>query len=482
MSHIVGRVNFEHIVAGVLRLITEPAKYETLRSFIKPSLFYVNDNTDPVISLRETLKVMDITCKEYQPEKMTLDFIEVEIKTRIIDNLKAEKTQQHFINWRNNESIIAKMKDDGCWLSFLEFLKALQFYDASETFAAKLSTNHVSDAIDVMNNTMSRVAKIGDDDRETLKENEALEIIQKDNDPANVRRVLFLGNPMFDHIMGGFEQQTLNGFIAPTNSGKSMMSHHLIFRAIKQKLHCFVAVVEDRKKSFVYRLMSRLSGVSMHRLKKQYKDLTQEEVHAVQNANKAINKYVKIEFMYGTTVDAIHKAALEYDLQRKMNDQPIPIINIVDYTGHISGKGQGEKMFEKMRNSYGLRKDFALKHDKIAFDFAQINREGSKGAISNNLITQNDLAGSYDLSQIFDNLISLNRSPEDIDTDRSRLHLCKARDGQVGVTLSVGVDFSKARYNMMDWELHSNNSSLAEIAQNVQREQASKQKEQSNEQ
>src|SRR5690606_15820435 len=106
-----------------------------------------------------------------------------------------------------------------------------------------------------------------------------------------------------------------------------------------------------------------------------------------------------------------------------------PLINICDYTGHIAESSSGDKTYEKMRNAFAERKNYALIHNKICFDFAQVNREGSKNQYIDKILTHNDLAGSFNLAQVCDNIISLNRTQQDRIDYTSQLHVCKARDG-----------------------------------------------------
>ena len=105
--------------------------------------------------------------------------------------------------------------------------------------------------------------------------------------------------------------------------------------------------------------------------------------------------------------------------------------------------------------------------NKIGFDFAQINREGSKNMANKNLITHNDLAGAYDLAQIFDNLISINRTPDDVTTGSVRLHGCKARDSATGLTISVKTAFHKAQYLMNEYDYISGNEEMRSIHDDI---------------
>ena len=262
----------------------------------------------------------------------------------------------------------------------------------------------------------------------------------------------YLGCKGLDSQIGGFEKQTLNLFISVTNGGKTMMSHHLIRQCLINRVPAFVACVEDRRDSFIRKIVACYTGIEIWRLKK-LQDLTQSERNSIVECMKLMDELIRVEFIYGESVSAIHKASSEYDLDLTLKGKinKIPVVHIVDYTGHIAGKASGDKMYEKMRAAYGERKDYALKNHKICFDFAQVNREGSKKLGDSQYLSQTDLAGAFDIAQVCDNIITINRSAQNVTNQTCVLALTKCRDGAVGVKIQVGTDFAKARYNMDDW-------------------------------
>jgi hypothetical protein len=241
-----------------------------------------------------------------------------------------------------------------------------------------------------------------------------------------------------------------------TVTHNTMMAHHLIRQCLLLRIPAFVACVEDRKDSFIRKAVSCYTGIPMNMLKKP-NELTQSQIDQIQEYMKLLNEYVRVEFLYGESVDAVHKAAMEYDMECRLagKENRIPIVNIVDYSGHIAGRSFGDKTYEKMRAAYGARKDYALKHKKICFDFAQVNREGGKRLGDNHHLTQTDLAGAFDIAQVCDNIITINRGQKEMDNKQCVLFLTKCRDGASGIKIRVGTDFSHARYNMKDWDIES---------------------------
>jgi hypothetical protein len=265
--------------------------------------------------------------------------------------------------------------------------------------------------------------------------------------------LFYIGHEGLDESIGGFERRALHIFIGPTNSGKSMMSHHLIWRSIVQQLNVHIAVVEDRPKSFMRRLIANLTGIEITRLKyagfRNQPHLTLEERNKIESAQNLIRKYVKIDFCYGESITAIHNRKTEYDAERLSKGFKPYDVDIIDYSGHLAANSLGDKMYEKYRNAFAERKDFCLINNKIGFDFAQINREGFRKKEEGKTITHGDLAGAYDLSQVCDNIIVLYRTKDHESDHDITLLITKVKDGILSREgFLVGEEFSKARWLM----------------------------------
>jgi hypothetical protein len=185
-------------------------------------------------------------------------------------------------------------------------------------------------------------------------------------------------------------------------------------------------------------------------VRKETDSLTDHERALIAQAKKDLQDWVRVDFVYGQGVDSIHKMKQEYDMFCMSRGIPVPIVDIVDYTGHIARLSPGDKMYEQLRNAYASRKDYMLSAGKIGFDFAQVNREGNKRLNEEKPLTMADLAGSYDLSQVCDNIISINRSDLLRESNQALLHVTKSRDGQVGDSYTVKTRFDIARYDMED--------------------------------
>lgn len=450
-KHIVNRFDFDTVMAGFFRIIENPAEYYKYKKLIEPELFFYNDISPKPLALRKLIgwfhDMMDAK-KTTSPSLLTFSGY---IKSYIVDSDKNAEAIQLFESMRTNPDIRAKVDADGTFDLFKDYLRILRFIKYSNLMFDEYQKGDSDKAAEYMNLTLSDLALIKSEAEIEFNADTDLEPMIFGTG-KEVTTSLFLGLPAFDSHIGGFEQRTLNLFMSVTNGGKSMMSHHLISRAIEQRLHVHVTCVEDRVESFVRKIVACLTGISMGVLKS-YKDSNNKpdatDKAKIIAAKALIHQYVKVDFVYGQGIDAIHKRKREYDLECIANGTPVPIVDIVDYTGHISGKSFGDKMYEQMRNAYAARKDYALTANKISFDFAQVNREGNKRMNNEEkTLTAADLAGSYDLAQVCDNIISINRNALNIETQTAVLKVAKARDGEVGHEFEVKTDFGCARFLM----------------------------------
>jgi hypothetical protein len=215
---------------------------------------------------------------------------------------------------------------------------------------------------------------------------------------------------------------------------------------VKQAVHVHITIVEDTEETFIERLVACLTDLPV-KVIRDSQMWTEEQYRLIKKAESDIAQYVAVQFCYGQSIDVVHQKKMDYETMRIKKGLPPPLVDIVDYTGHIAGKSFGDKKFEKMITAYTARKDYALSTNKIVFDFAQVNRDGGKKALDGDgILTITELAGAFDISHVCDNIISINRNDEDNKNKTTRLHICKSRNGDKGVTAKYAVDFSRARH------------------------------------
>lgn len=416
---------------------------------------YEHDSSQEVLNIRAMFRVLTDLCDQKRQNELSSSNFEnlIYIKYEFDDLCTSivETWKKYYLN----PEIIEKSKDNATFNSFINYLKVLDFGVHSPKFAKDYQEGNMDGAQKNLAEMLNRIAKISTESLiETLEPNEALEIIKKPIDISGGIGNLFMGCEPLDIATGGFAKKTLNVFIGATGSGKTALCHNILAKALEEERYVYIACVEDRKESFVRKLMAAMTRIKVEDIKK-YHTLGNNDKEKLRKAQEAIDKYLKVHFVYGQSIDSIHKMSLDHDNELRIKGQVdrIPKIHIVDYTYHIASYSFGDKMYEKIRNAYASRKNFALEHDKICIDFAQVNREGVKNLDDDTIITHKDLAGSFDMAQVCDNIISINRSANDRKEDAAKFHTAKSRDGITGVTVRISTDLASMRFRMADWSV-----------------------------
>ena len=453
MTHIVNRFDIDNIIAGIFKVIENPALYSRYGSMMESELFFYNDVSPNVRALRLLIDWMHEMVKKNVTKLPSLTSYRDFIHSYPMGSEENEQAKNLFDRYFASAETQNRMRDQGCFDIFLQYLRIIRIIKYSNKTFKEYQNGNVDEAAKTMQQTLLEIAQIKQDEHDTLNTKIDIPKIIFETE-GEQRSTLFLDCTPLDNLIGGFEEKTLNLFISLTGGGKSMMSHHLIKRAIAQKLYIHVTCTEDRKVSFTRKLLSSMTGISLN-VWKDYKtgarQPTSEERKLISEAAGLMDQYLKVDFVYGMSIEGIHKLKKEHDLACVSEGRPVPVVDIVDYTGHIAARSSGDKMYEQMRNAYAARKDYALANGKICFDFAQVNREGSK-RLNNEEKTLGvaDLAGSFDLAQVCDNIISVNRSQANIMDHKAVLKIAKARDGEVGHEVEVGTNFVCAQYVMAD--------------------------------
>jgi replicative DNA helicase len=448
-KHIANRFPIETIIAGLFRLIHDKSLLYRYSKYLESEWFYRNDNTPEITAIRKVINVVKSLIKEGHIDHMSLQFVEDELPKKLLSDEDALLVKGYYSSWLMNKKIEDRINDSGCFQSFLNYLKVLQIAKIAKPFSDDYQIGNIDKATRDMQEVLSEINQIGRNQAQTLDFKTAKSMLDVDPSQIDFNR-LYLGNSIIDDLVGGYARKTLNLWIAPTGGGKTAMLHHIIRQCLVFKKYAHILCVEDRVESFLPKVVSAVTGISSRRIEKEYRKLTSQEQKIVDQAFADLDEYIQVDFVYGCHVDTLHKMSKDYDLECELKGKPVPEVNAVDYTQHIAEKSFGEKMYIKMRNAYGARKDFILENNKIGIDFAQVNRTGSQSLDDAKMLTHNDLAGGFDIAQVCDNIMTINRSTLDINEYKANLHVCKSRDGPKGYTVRVGTNFGCTRYNMED--------------------------------
>lgn len=441
-------LEFHTIVAGLF-LVIHDNLLDKFVPFMNYRDFYPDDKSNASESLRSFVHV--ITRAHGSGKKVSILHLNSLIKESILDHDQANYLIDVVYGWRGNENITEKVGSKETTMGFfIKYIKCLYLTREIRSHVQDqiryLDLNHVENKL---SEALSNCRSLGVDPNEDL----TIEDIEAylNNKESDICDKLFLGDDEIDNSVYGFRPQTLTIFLGSTGTGKSTMAAHIVRRCIEQELYVWVGVLEDAKNTFIERILSAISYVPRSTIKN--KTMTKEQKEAVSVAYNKLLKYCKVQFIRARDIDTIHKYAIEYDAECDSKKKPKPVVNIVDYTGHIAAKSAGDKTYEQYRAAYAARKDYALKHNKICFDFAQTNRAGALDNKNkdNNILGLTELASSYDLAQVADYIISLNRSERDAQQRVTRLFVAKARDCRSNFTSIWGDDFEYGRF-IANWE------------------------------
>jgi hypothetical protein len=450
------KFDLDIICAGILIFLKNPAQLDVLYHYIKPELMIYGDDSLQVRAIRFIYShILDIR-KTEGSSALTATHLESRLRSHI-DSDDTKAAQALFTQILKDQKYHQKAEDSGCRQLFLDFLKSIKMFEWADDFGPKWKKGHVDLAVNTIDKLTSDLKKISYNNRETsidfgsLEVSNIVDIVAESDDP---RDQFDLGVPGLYNDIGPFTRGTLCLFVGSTGSGKSQMSHHIIRMAIQQRKYVHCAVLEDTLESFMRKEIASLTGIKVDRLrefKKPGKSITDKEKELIIQAKASLAEYVKVDLMYGMSTENIHQLKLEYDAERVAKGKEPYSIDIVDYTGHVADKSgnQSNQMYEKMRIAFGMRKDFCLLNGKTGFDFAQVNRPGETKKEAGFMLKLSDVAASFDILQVCDNVITINRSPDDKDDNNATLLVVKARDGVYKKNgYKVGTEFDRSRWDM----------------------------------
>lgn len=429
------------------RLIEEPMLIERFHKYIKPDDFIGHDKSPArqgyakilniLLDLQRTGRIKMVTAQGMKAEAAKLSDDEQNDHTKKIIYHITEKLEE------------ADYKDDHILTAFLDAIKIseiIKWYESD--FRPHIQRQRVDEAINSMSRFLPELEKIKINKELPFSFDEVDDILSQEF--LTEQNCLMFGVPQIDdELQGGFFEQTLNGFMAVSGGGKSMMTSQLVALCVRQKKYAHVVSVEESKRTFLARIFAAITGIPSKRLLGGIQLLTNEEKALIEGAKDSLKQYVTLEFMYESNLAEIHRHKADMIEKRERDGLPRYEVDILDYTGHLAASCSGDKMHEKMLEGYKARKNFVLKHNLIGFDFVQPNRDGTKKNDDEGILRSTDIAGGFDIIRVFDNLFSINRGAKNVSENTAVLYVDKARNGDLkGKKYEIPTEFDKGRYNL----------------------------------
>lgn len=243
-------------------------------------------------------------------------------------------------------------------------------------------------------------------------------------------------------LLGGMMPQTWTTFLGPSNVGKSMLCPNLAYYAAQAGKKTFVTIHEDEETPTKLRYLARFSGVPYNKLVEPRSFWSKEQKEIVAAADQFLSKFVVMRFMYGRdcfledVAEEVRQQKQEFDLS----------LFLCDY-----GQCLKSKAFKTMDNDYSIQgyiygelKQICLELNIAGGGGAQTNRFGNTVNRSGaSLLRTTDVGDSFTICKKSSNVITLNRSIENVKSNRVIFLLDKARNGRVPVAVQCVSDFAR---------------------------------------
>lgn len=244
-------------------------------------------------------------------------------------------------------------------------------------------------------------------------------------------------------MLGGLMPQTWTTFLGGSNVGKSMLCPNLAYHAAKAEKKVFVTVHEDEEIPTKIRYIARFSGVPINVLAQPRSTWSAEIALKVKEADMVLKKYVRIQFMYGQDcfIENVAEAAcnqkIEWDFDLLLCD---------------TGQCLKSRKYKELSDKYGLQEYIYSELKQVCLELyiagaggAQINRMGHKvNKSGTSLIRMTDVGDSWGICKKSSNVITMNRSDEDVRDHRITFLLDKVRNGKCPIATVCGTDYERS--------------------------------------
>ncbi len=262
---------------------------------------------------------------------------------------------------------------------------------------------------------------------------------------------------------GGLLPGDMTVLVGPSNAGKTTSVVSVIAQNILMRKFVLVVTHEQKDediKDKIYKCITRLTTAE---LTPDSIDKNEETVRKLNLASYFLENYlVHVHWIKpGKMIieDVLDVIALR---QEKLCSQEVRINDKVlkefgkgfdlvvdDYPGVLKSRaigGKNSSTHEEKGYIYRQLLELARQHKFHILVPAQTNRDGFKASQdSDHVLGQGDIADSFQIAQVTDNLITINRGPNDKAKNIIRYYIDKSRSGPTGYTFVSKSDFGTSR-------------------------------------
>jgi len=235
-------------------------------------------------------------------------------------------------------------------------------------------------------------------------------------------------NYMFvDRLMGGYTKKTLNVYVAPPNTGKSLFMAHDAAEYIKKGKNVIYVTLEMSGQKILKRVGANVLGISIddYESKSRNTEFMEKKIKAFKNQSLMDPGELRVvEFPTSTgTVDDI-------DVYLKNIQETTGIkfdVVIIDYINILRDirNPNTEQTYIKIKNISEDLRAFSQKNDVVVISATQTNR----GGFDSTEVTMANIAESAGLAHTADNIMAIIQDSEMNLNKEYWLKLLKVRDG-----------------------------------------------------
>jgi KaiC/GvpD/RAD55 family RecA-like ATPase len=246
--------------------------------------------------------------------------------------------------------------------------------------------------------------------------------------------------------------------MGPTNAGKtSFITSVIIANVFMGKHVCYIGH-EQSEQELVDKCYRAATGLWGEELQRAVMENHPRVMAASMFLDRFLHYYhwIKADNMYVEPVLALIKQENNKLMSRNAGKGFDMVVD--DYPGKLKSKAnqnKNTKRHEEMLYVYDSFVNLGKEEKFHGIYPAQVNREGYKAnrGAENRMLDAGDAAGSYDLTHVVDNIITINRTPSDVANRRMKLALAKSRSATTGSVFVTKTDFPTSRTH--GWTLPS---------------------------
>jgi replicative DNA helicase len=262
------------------------------------------------------------------------------------------------------------------------------------------------------------------------------------------RKVKEDGSEEIDQVPG-FIKGFTTVVLGPSNSGKSSLMATFARNVALQRKKVLFITHEGTESMNVDRIFKSYLEMNATDISEKLK--TEEGRRDLINKTSEINNYLFYKhhnFAGSMYVEDVISIIREIHAREIAKDGHGLDVVIDDYPANLMSRAHANQKLERRHTLANNYRQFSSLGDELGLHMIlpmQVNRSGyTKAKNGDELLGQDDVAEAFEVCQIADNVISINRSDEDKKNKTVRLYIDKNRAGETGSVFWSQTDLSKS--------------------------------------